>query len=170
MTDPAKRERAALDVLALLLDRWAVGPMSYDPGIGRWSVPREVRIRRGKIRDDHRDGRGRAGRDDRPPHPPGRSPAGREARRDRPARACGLSSKERRNGRGWSRATADGIRAGTSDEAVSRGLSDLSTAPPPHLSLTARLGDRIVELTVTHTSLLGHGMIRRSGPLQSRPP
>ena len=37
MTDPAKRERAALDVLALLPDRWAVGPTSYDPGIGRWS-------------------------------------------------------------------------------------------------------------------------------------
>lgn len=37
MTDPAKRERAALDVLALLPDRWALGPTSYDPGIGRWS-------------------------------------------------------------------------------------------------------------------------------------
>jgi hypothetical protein len=37
MTDPAKRERAALDVLALLHEWWAVGPTSYDPGIGRWS-------------------------------------------------------------------------------------------------------------------------------------
>jgi hypothetical protein len=37
MTDPAKRERAALDVLALLPNRWAVGPTSYDPGTGRWS-------------------------------------------------------------------------------------------------------------------------------------
>ena len=31
VTDPAKRERAALDVLALLPE-WAVGPTSYDPG------------------------------------------------------------------------------------------------------------------------------------------
>ena len=37
MTDPAKRERAALDVLALLPEWWAVGPTSYDPGTGRWS-------------------------------------------------------------------------------------------------------------------------------------
>ncbi len=37
MTDPATRERAALDVLELLPDRWALGPTSYDPGIGRWS-------------------------------------------------------------------------------------------------------------------------------------
>ena len=37
MTNPAKRERAALDVLELLPEWWAVGPMSYDPGIGRWS-------------------------------------------------------------------------------------------------------------------------------------
>ena len=37
MTDPAKRERAALDVLALLPYRWAPGPTSYDPGVGRWS-------------------------------------------------------------------------------------------------------------------------------------
>ena len=36
MTDPAKRERAALEVLALP-EWWAVGPTSYDPGIGRWS-------------------------------------------------------------------------------------------------------------------------------------
>ena len=36
-TDPAKRERAALDVLELLPYRWALGPTSYDPGIGRWS-------------------------------------------------------------------------------------------------------------------------------------
>jgi hypothetical protein len=32
-----KRERAALDVLALLPEWWAVGPTSYDPGIRRWS-------------------------------------------------------------------------------------------------------------------------------------
>ena len=37
MTDPAKRERAALDVLELLPYRWALGPTSYDPGIGGWS-------------------------------------------------------------------------------------------------------------------------------------
>ena len=37
MTDPAKRERAALDVLELLPCRWALGPTSYDPGTGRWS-------------------------------------------------------------------------------------------------------------------------------------
>ena len=37
MTDPAKRERAALDVFNLLPDRWHVGPTSHDPGIGRWS-------------------------------------------------------------------------------------------------------------------------------------
>jgi hypothetical protein len=36
MTDPAKRERAALDALAVLPEWW-VGPTSYDPGIGRWS-------------------------------------------------------------------------------------------------------------------------------------
>ena len=37
MTDPAKRDRAALDVLALLPEWWAVGPTSYDPGTGRWT-------------------------------------------------------------------------------------------------------------------------------------
>ena len=37
MTDPAKRERAALDVLKLLPEWWALGPTSYDPGIGRWT-------------------------------------------------------------------------------------------------------------------------------------
>jgi hypothetical protein len=37
MTDPAKRERAALGVLALLSYRWALGPTSYDPGTGRWT-------------------------------------------------------------------------------------------------------------------------------------
>lgn len=36
-TDPAKRERAALDVLNLLPELWAVGPTSYDPGTGRWT-------------------------------------------------------------------------------------------------------------------------------------
>jgi hypothetical protein len=38
MTDPAKRERAALDVLVRLPDRWHVGPASYDPGARRWSI------------------------------------------------------------------------------------------------------------------------------------
>ncbi len=38
MTDPALREHAALDVLNLLPEWWAVGPTSYDPGIGRWVV------------------------------------------------------------------------------------------------------------------------------------
>ena len=37
MNDPAKRERAALDVLALLPEWWAVGPTSCDPGTGRWT-------------------------------------------------------------------------------------------------------------------------------------
>jgi hypothetical protein len=37
MTDPTKRERAALDVLALLPDWWTVGPTSYGPGTGRWT-------------------------------------------------------------------------------------------------------------------------------------
>ena len=37
MNDPAKRERAALDVLELLPEWWAVGPTSYDPGTGRWT-------------------------------------------------------------------------------------------------------------------------------------
>ena len=37
MTGPAKRERAALEVVALLPDRWAVWPTSYDPGTGRWT-------------------------------------------------------------------------------------------------------------------------------------
>jgi len=35
MTDPAKRERAALDILTLLPEWWAVGPTPYDPGTGR---------------------------------------------------------------------------------------------------------------------------------------
>lgn len=38
MTDPAIRERAALDVLARLPDGWRVGPTSYDPGTRRWSI------------------------------------------------------------------------------------------------------------------------------------
>lgn len=37
MTDPAKRERAALVVLALLPDRWTVGPTFVDPETGRWT-------------------------------------------------------------------------------------------------------------------------------------
>lgn len=38
MTDPAERERAALDVLNRLPDGWRVGTASYDPGSGRWSI------------------------------------------------------------------------------------------------------------------------------------
>ena len=41
MTDPANRERAALDVLERLPDRWAVGPTSYDPGIGAFGHQQE---------------------------------------------------------------------------------------------------------------------------------
>ena len=37
MTDPAKFERAALDVLELLPDRWNVGLTPYDPGTKRWT-------------------------------------------------------------------------------------------------------------------------------------
>ena len=46
-TDPAKHERAALDVLALLPEWWAVGPTSYDPGTAHCTctarVPHPVR-------------------------------------------------------------------------------------------------------------------------------
>jgi hypothetical protein len=38
MTDPATRERAALDILSKLPDGWRVGPAGYDPGIRRWLV------------------------------------------------------------------------------------------------------------------------------------
>ena len=38
MTDPALRERAALDVLARLPEWWQVGPASYDPGIAHWAI------------------------------------------------------------------------------------------------------------------------------------
>lgn len=38
MTDPATRERAALDVLNRLPDGWHVGQAGYDPGRGRWSI------------------------------------------------------------------------------------------------------------------------------------
>jgi hypothetical protein len=38
MTDPALRERAALDVLNRLPEWWRVGQASYDPGAGRWSI------------------------------------------------------------------------------------------------------------------------------------
>lgn len=38
MTDPALRERAALDVLNRLPDGWRVGSTSYDPGSRRWSI------------------------------------------------------------------------------------------------------------------------------------
>ena len=49
MTDAANHERAALDILELLPDRWAVGPTSYDPGVGRWSyTPRGPHPGRGK--------------------------------------------------------------------------------------------------------------------------
>ena len=44
MTDPAKRERAALDVLALFPEWWSVGPTSYDPGTGRWTGRLVARI------------------------------------------------------------------------------------------------------------------------------
>jgi hypothetical protein len=37
VTNPEKRERAALDVLNRLPDRWALGPTSYDSGTGRWT-------------------------------------------------------------------------------------------------------------------------------------
>ena len=37
MTDPVKRERAALVVLALLPDSWTVGPTFVDPETGRWT-------------------------------------------------------------------------------------------------------------------------------------
>ena len=50
MTNPAKRERAAMDVLELLPYRWALGPTSYDPGIGRWSyTARRPHPGRGKM-------------------------------------------------------------------------------------------------------------------------
>jgi len=38
MTDPALRERAALDVLSRLPEWWQLGPASYDPGTGRWTI------------------------------------------------------------------------------------------------------------------------------------
>ena len=37
MTDPAIRERTAMDVLNALPDGWRVGTASYDPGSRRWS-------------------------------------------------------------------------------------------------------------------------------------
>src|SRR5262245_50159570 len=37
-TDPGLHERAALDVLARLPEWWRVGPVTYNPGDGRWSV------------------------------------------------------------------------------------------------------------------------------------
>ena len=48
MTDPAKRERAALDVLALLPEWWALGPTSYDPGTGGTYTARGPHPGRGK--------------------------------------------------------------------------------------------------------------------------
>ena len=49
-TDPAKHERAALDVLALLPEWWAVGPTSYDPGTGHWTwTARGPHPGRGKV-------------------------------------------------------------------------------------------------------------------------
>jgi hypothetical protein len=46
MIDRAKLERAALNVLELLPDPWALGPTSYDPGIGRWVIhgPRRIPV------------------------------------------------------------------------------------------------------------------------------
>lgn len=38
MTDPAARERAALDILTRLPEWWRVGPATYDPGTLRWSI------------------------------------------------------------------------------------------------------------------------------------
>jgi hypothetical protein len=38
MTDPALRERAALDILNRLPEWWRVGPATYDPGTRRWSI------------------------------------------------------------------------------------------------------------------------------------
>ena len=44
MTDPAKRERAASDVLEILPYRWALGPTSYDPASDAGPTPLEDRI------------------------------------------------------------------------------------------------------------------------------
>jgi hypothetical protein len=38
MTDPANREGAAMDLLALLPEWWRLGPATYDPGTRRWSI------------------------------------------------------------------------------------------------------------------------------------
>lgn len=41
MTDPAARERAALDILTRLTEWWRLGPATYDPGSHpsrRWSI------------------------------------------------------------------------------------------------------------------------------------
>jgi hypothetical protein len=38
LTDPALRERAALDVLMRPPEWWRVGPATYDPGTRRWSI------------------------------------------------------------------------------------------------------------------------------------
>jgi hypothetical protein len=38
MTDPAMRERAALDVLGKLPNGWRVSPGNWDPGVRRWIV------------------------------------------------------------------------------------------------------------------------------------
>jgi hypothetical protein len=97
MTDPAKRERAALDVLALLPEWWRVGPTSYDPGTHRWYVtargpnhgrlrpPETVRgIRRGR---DRRDGDLRTRLDE-------RRRDERLAEIDRPGRAAFLEGAE----------------------------------------------------------------------------
>lgn len=78
VTDPAKRECAALDVLELLPYRWALGPTSYDPGIRRWSyTARGPHPGRGK----HPETITGTGGDELaamidPRHNPGRSPPG----------------------------------------------------------------------------------------------
>jgi hypothetical protein len=38
MTDPAIRERAALDLLGRLRDGWRLAPAGHDPGICRWLI------------------------------------------------------------------------------------------------------------------------------------
>ena len=89
MTDPAKRERAALDVLELLPEWWAVGQTSYDPGTGRWTwTARGPHPGRGK----HPETITGTGEDelaamiDLPSA--STNAAGRQARGDRPPRPC----------------------------------------------------------------------------------
>jgi hypothetical protein len=49
MTNPAKRERAGRDLVAVRPDGWALDPPSYDPATGRWSITaRDMRPGRGR--------------------------------------------------------------------------------------------------------------------------